>query len=126
MPSLRTSAQQIYVTSLLKCVPREGCEERVVTTADLDECYPFFSRELTITTPHYVLAVGEQTAVYLLDKMFKHLPYEQGESLELKIFDNPAFKIVPVATPDDLAARDEKTQKSYAESLCVLAARMGL
>ena len=30
------------------------------------------------------------------------LPYKKGDSLELRLFDNPAFKIVPVATPDEL------------------------
>lgn len=126
MPALRTSAELVYVTTLMKCVPRSGCDARAATAAELDACYPFLSRELTITTPHYVLAIGEETTGYLLDKMFKHLPYEQGESLELRIFDNPAFKIVPVATPEELAARDAKTQKAYAESLHALARKMGL
>ena len=62
------------------------------------------SKELTITTPHYVLTVGEETTRFLLGKLFKNRPYEPGDSLELQLFDNPAFKVVPVATPAGAAA----------------------
>lgn len=126
MPALKTSAELVYVTTLMKCVPRSGHDTRSATTAELDACYPFLSQEIAITTLHYVLAIGEQTAEHLLSKMFNHRPYEQGESLELHIFDNPAFKIVPVATPEEIAAHDAKTQKTYVESLRALARMMGL
>ena len=57
---------------------------------------------------------------------FKNLPYEAGDSLELRLFDNPAFKIVPVATPDELRERDAKARKEYVERLRALAQVMGL
>jgi uracil-DNA glycosylase family 4 len=126
MPALQESRDKVYVTALTKCVPRTACEIRLPEAAEQDNCYPFLSRELTITTPHYVLPVGEATARYLLGRMFKHRPYEQGDSLELRLFDNPAFKIVPVATPDELRARDAAARKEYAERLRTLAKVMGL
>ena len=72
-----------------------------------------------------MLAVGEETARYLLGKLFKDQPYAQGDSLELRVFDNPAFRVVPVATPDELRERDPKARKEYVERLRQLGARDG-
>jgi hypothetical protein len=44
----------------------------------------------------------------------------------LRLFDNPAFKIVPVAAPDELRERDPKARKDYVERLRALAQVMGL
>ena len=126
MPALTRSRDQVYVTALAKCVPRTDCARRGPHPQELDNCYPYLSRELTITTPHYVLTVGEETTRYLLGKLFKDQPYEQGDSLELRLFDNPAFKVVPVATPAELREREPKVRKEYAERLRQLAQVMGL
>ena len=126
MPALAEHPEKVYVTTLTKCVPRTDCDLRAPTAAEQDDCYPFLSKELTITTPHYVLPVGEAAARYLLKRLFKDLPYAPGDSLELRLFDNPAFKIVPVATPEELRARDEKARKDYGEHLRKLSQVMGL
>jgi uracil-DNA glycosylase family 4 len=126
MPALAKHADQVYVTTLMKCVPRTACEQRASKSGELDNCFAFFSKELTITTPHYVLAVGEETSRYLLGRLFRDLPFKKGDSLELRVFDNPAFKIVPVAAPQELGERDAKATKEYAERLRALAHVMGL
>jgi uracil-DNA glycosylase family 4 len=126
MPALRASANKVYVTTLMKCVARTGCEQRPPKAEELDACFHFLSAELTITTPHYLLAVGEDTARYLLRKLFKDLPYKPGDSLELRVFDNPAFRLVPVATPQELAARDPKARQAYGDKLLRLSQVMGL
>ena len=126
MPALTGHADQVYATTLVKCVPRTACEQRAPKPEELDNCFAFLSKELTITTPHYVLAVGEETSRYLLGRLFRDLPYKKGDSLELRVFDNPAFKIVPVATPQELRGRDTKATKEYAERLRSLAHVMGL
>ena len=126
MPALTQNPDKVYVTSLTKCVPHSGSEVREPSEPERDNCYPFLSRELTITTPHYVLPVGETTTRYLLKRLFKDLPYAPGDSLELRLFDNPAFKIVPVASPDELRSRDDKARKDYAEHLRRLTQVMGL
>jgi uracil-DNA glycosylase family 4 len=126
MPPLATAGDRVYVTTLAKCVPRTGCELRGARTQELDNCFPFLSTELTITTPHYVLSVGEETTRYLLRKLFKDLPYTNGDSLELRLFDNPSFKIVPVATPDELRQRDARALREYGDRLRSLAQVMGL
>jgi uracil-DNA glycosylase family 4 len=126
MPALASAADQVYVTTLVKCVARTRCELRLPTPDELGNCFPFLSTELTITTPHYVLAVGEQTSRYLLGRLFKNPPYANGDTLELRVFDNPAFKIVPVATPDELRRRDARARKAYTDRLRSLAQAMGL
>ncbi len=126
MPALAEHRDQVYVTTLVKCVPRSDCALRAPHPDELGNCYPYLSRELTITTPHYVLTVGEEATRYLLGRLFKDRPYAQDDSLELRLFDNPAFKVVPVATPDELRARDPKTRKEYTDRLRKLAQIMGL
>jgi DNA polymerase len=126
MPALAHSRDEVYVTALAKCVPRSDGAVRGPLQQELDSCWPYLSRELTITTPHYVLTVGEETTRYLLGKLFKDKPYAPGDSLELRLFDNPAFKVVPVATPDELRQRDLKARKEYTERLRQLAQVMGL
>ncbi len=126
MPALTAGRDQVYVTTLAKCVPRTDCALRGPKPEELEACYPYLSKELTITTPHYVLTVGEETTRFLLGRLFKNRPYEPGDSLELRLFDNPAFKVVPVATPAELAAKDTKARKEYAERLRSLAQVMSL
>lgn len=126
MPALATGADKVYVTTLLKCVPRTDCAVRAPRDGELEACFHFLSKELTITTPHYVLAVGEETARYLLHKLFKDPPYKPGESLEMRVFDNPAFRIVPIAEPGDLAALPTRARKEYTDKLRALAQVMGL
>jgi len=126
MPALATSRVRVYVTTLVKCVPRGEEGVRGPDAAELDACFDYLSREISITTPHYILAVGEETARFMLRRLFRHRPYAQGDALELRVFDNPAFKVVPVATPAELRARDAKEQKAYADRLRRLARLMGL
>ena len=116
----------MYVTALAKCVPRTGTTLRDPSPQNLENCFPYLSKELTITTPHYVLTVGEETTRFLLGKLFKSRPYEPADSLELKLFDSPSFKVVPVATPDELRQREPKVRKEYMERLRQLGQVMGL
>jgi uracil-DNA glycosylase len=126
MPALGESRERVYVTTLLKCVPRG---EKGVRPPDADEmkaCFDYLSREISITTPHYILAVGEDLTRFLLGKLFRDRPYSPGDALELRVFDNPAFKVVPVASPEELRGRDAKEQKQYRDRLRQLAQLMGI
>lgn len=116
----------VYATTLLKCVPRSGTDVRAPREDEQAACFEYLSREISITTPHHILAVGEPTARYLLKRLFRDLPYRQGDALELRVFENPAFSVVPVATPQDLRERDEKQRKAYRERLHALAQRLRL
>ena len=74
MPALAESRDKVYVTALAKCVPRSDGAVRGPSPQELEDCYPYLSKELTITTPHYVLTVGEETTRFLLGKLFKTRP----------------------------------------------------
>jgi uracil-DNA glycosylase family 4 len=126
MPALAASRDRLYVTTLVKCVPRDDAGLRLPAPAELENCFDYLSRELSITTPHYILAVGEDTTRLVLRKLFRDLPYAPGDALELRVFDNPAFKVVPVATPGELRERDAKQQRMYRERLRQLAQIMAL
>ena len=126
MPALGESRERVYVTTLLKCVPRG---EKGVRPPDADEmkaCFDYLSREISITTPHFILVVGEEATRFILGKLFRDRPYAPGDALELRVFDNPAFKVVAVATPGELRARDPKEQRQYRERLRQLAQLMGI
>ncbi len=126
MPALKEAGDKLYVTTLLKCVPRDVTGVRVPAPEEMDNCYPYVSKELSITTPHYILTIGEQTSRYMLRRLFTDQSHHEGGSLELRVFDNPAFRVVPIAEPDDLRRRDAKEQKDYADRLRALAQIMGL
>lgn len=125
LPAL-SAGGSVYCTTLTKCLGRGATGGRPPAPEEQDACYDHLSRELSITTPHYILAVGEPTARYLLRRLFRSRPYEPGDALELRVFDNPAFKVVPVATPAELAARNEKERKAYRDRLRQLGQLMGL
>jgi DNA polymerase len=126
MPALSGADDKVYATTLLKCVARNADGARSPRTEELDSCFPYLSRELSITTPHYILTVGEQATRYMLHRLFKDQPYREGDSLELRVFDNPAFRIVPVADPDELLARSAEERKEYGDRLKTLAQLMGI
>jgi uracil-DNA glycosylase family 4 len=126
MPSLRESRERIYVTTLLKCVPRDKDGVRAPDAKEMAACFDYLSREISITTPHYILAVGEELTRFLLGKLFRDRPHAPGDALELRVFDNPAFKVVPVATPEELRGRDAKEQRQYRDRLRQLAQLMGV
>jgi len=125
MPALEQSRERVYVTTLLKCVPRGEAGVRPPTPEEEDNCFDYLSREISITTPHYILAVGEETTRFVLRKLFRDRPDAPGDMLELRVFDNPAFKVVPVAAPEELRARDAKEQKRYRDRLRQLARALG-
>lgn len=126
MPALRASRERVYQTALLKCVTRDDVGVRAPSDQELDNCFPYLSREISITTPHYILTVGERASRYVLDRLFKHSPHAEGDSLELRVFDNPAFKVVPIADPRELRERDAAQRKEYAEHLAALSQAIGL
>jgi len=127
IPSLGNgSRDKAFCTTLLKCVPRSGRGVRDPRPEEQENCFAFLSKEISITTPHYIVAIGEKTTRFLLKKLFRDLPYSPDDALELRVFDSPGMRVVPIATPAELRARDAKTRKTYTERLHQLAALMGL
>lgn len=121
MPALNHAGDQLYCTTIVKCVPRSETGRRDPNTTELDHCFAHLSREISITTPHYILTVGEPATHYVLGRLFKTAPYRDGDALELRVFDNPAFRVIPLATPTELRARSDEERSQYVERLAKLA-----
>jgi|YelNatPaOPRAMG01_1025707.scaffolds.fasta_scaffold37103_3 DNA polymerase len=131
IPSLNNGGRdKAYFTSLLKCVPRSDFTPRPPSDQEKENCYPYLASEISITTPHYLVPIGAETARFVLGKLFAGAPdvteVHSSDPLALRCYDSPAFRIVPVASPEELTARDAKTRADYAERLHKLAALMGL
>ena len=91
-----------------------------------DNCFPYLSKELSITTPHYVLTVGEETTRYLLGKLFKDLPYEPGDSLELRCSTTRRSRSCRWRRRTSCASATRRRARSTRERLRSLAQVMGL
>jgi uracil-DNA glycosylase len=95
-------------------------------TAEQDNCYSFLSREISITTPHYVVPIGDEASRFLLGKLFGQGDAPDHDPLEVRVYDSPSFKVVPIAAPGEVAVREPRARDAYVKRLRCLAAVMGL
>jgi uracil-DNA glycosylase family 4 len=127
IPSLSNGGRaKAYFTTVVKCVPRSDCHMRRPNSAEQDNCYSFLSREISITTPHYVVPIGDEASRFLLGKLFGQADAADHDPLELRVYDSPSFKVVPIAAPGEVAVREPKARAAYVKRLRSLAAVMGL
>jgi uracil-DNA glycosylase family 4 len=127
IPSLSNGGRaKAYFTTVVKCVPRSDCHLRRPTSAEQDNCYSFLSREISITTPHYVVPIGDEASRFLLGKLFGQADAADHDPLEVRVYDSPSFKVVPIAAPGEIAVREPKARDAYVKRLRSLAAVMGL
>ena len=127
VPSLNNGGRESsFCTSLLKCVPRTGTALREPRAEEMENCFGYLAAEISITTPHYVVAIGRTAADFVLGKLFRAAPASAYDPLALRVVDSPAFRVVPVACEEELAGRDEKDRRDYANRLRSLASLMGL
>jgi len=119
------SDTDVYVTSLVKCVPRSGGETRQPLDVERDSCFAFLSAEISTITPHFLLPVGRETSAFILQRLFGQVV---AGSLPpaIRVLESPAFRVVPLASPDEIAALPEREQRQYVEQLRSLAARIGM
>ncbi len=127
IPSLGNGGgKNSFCTSLLKCVPRSGGTVREPRTEEMENCFGYLATEISITTPHYVVPIGMATADFVLGKLFREAPKDPRDALDLRVIDSPAFRVVPVASEQELAGRHEKERKDYVARLHSLASLMGV
>jgi uracil-DNA glycosylase family 4 len=119
-------AERSFCTSLLKCVPRSGGALRTPHLEEMENCFGYLTAEISITTPHYLVPIGRETAAFVLGKLFRETPSAGVDPLELRLIDSPAFRIVPLASEEELMGRGERERKDYVGRLRSLAALMGL
>ena len=84
------------------------------------------SREISITTPHYVVPIGDEASRFLLGKLFGEADAADHDPLEMRVYDSPSFKVVPIAAPGEIVVREPKARDAYVTRLRSLATVMGL
>jgi uracil-DNA glycosylase family 4 len=127
IPSLSNGGREkSYFTTVLKCVPRSERRLRRPRPDEQENCFTFLSSEISITTPHYIVPIGEETSRFLLGKLFRSAETTAHDPLDLRVYDSPAFRVVPIAAPSEVATRDPKERHEYVKRLRSLASLMGL
>ena len=127
MPTLLNGGRgKAYFTTVVKCVPRSDCHLRRPRPDEQDNCYSYLSREISITTPHYVVPIGDEASRFLLGKLFGQADAAEHDPLEVRVYDSPSFKVVPIAAPGEVAVREPKARDAYVKRLHSLATLMGL
>lgn len=98
--------KDIYLTYMVKCIPRNVDLTITIPRAEhINNCLPFLSREISITTPHLIISLGFDTSIYLLDNFFSlQRKYKNMNELHMKIFENPSFKVVSFRDPKEVIA----------------------
>jgi len=119
------SGTDVYVTSLVKCVPRSNGAVRQASDAERSSCYAFLSAEISTITPHFLLPVGRETSTFILERLFGQCVTEVLPP-PLRVLESPAFRVVPVASRREIGALPEREQRQYLEQLRSLAARIGI
>jgi uracil-DNA glycosylase family 4 len=127
VPALNNGGRdKSYFTTVVKCVPRSNSRVRKPRVQEKENCFGFLSREISITTPHYIVPVGDEATRFLLGKLFKTADTSKHDPLELRAYESPSFRVVPIAAPADIRKRDARTRDAYVKQLHRLASIMGL
>lgn len=127
IPALSNGGRsKAYVTTAVKCVPRSDRRLRRPHDDELENCFGFLSNEISTITPHFIVSVGEEASRFLLGKLFGDIDLDEHDALELRVFDSPGFRVVPIATPGEIGARGDAERHEYVKRLHTLAGLMGL
>jgi len=62
--SIGLKREDVYITNLLKCSPPEGRDPKV---EEINTCYDYVSRQITLVKPKIILAIGRVAAQRLLN-----------------------------------------------------------
>lgn len=127
VPALANGGREkSYFTTLVKCVPRSLERLRKPRVTEKENCFGFLSREISITTPHYIVPVGDEATRFLLGKLFKSADTSKHDPLALRVYESPSFRVVSIAAPRDIRRRDPRARGEYVKQLHSLTALMGL
>jgi len=112
----------IYLTYLVKCTPKkkvsahtgEKISDFAPKKVHKENCVPYLTKEITISTPHILISLGLDTTRFILKYFFSvNKKFEDMNELHMKIFKNPSFKLVPFYQPDDVTIHKKITMEKY-------------
>lgn len=126
LPGLSDDARSTtYVTALMKCVPRTRGRLRHPLDAERDACFSYLSAEISTITPHLLLPVGRETSAFILERLIGRA-VTSALPPGLRVLSSPSFRVVAIASPEELDDMTPRDRRRYVEQLRALAERLGL
>ncbi len=117
-------SKDVYITYLVKCTPKEnsasdaegGTVAAKSSKKHVNNCISFFSKEISIITPHIVISLGLDVSNIILEKYFSiDKKYRNMTKIHMRIFENPSFKLVPFYEPEDVILAKKIPEDKYFE-----------
>lgn len=112
----------IYLTYLVKCTPKkkvpahtgEKISEFAPTKVHKENCVPYLTKEITISTPHLLISLGLDTTRFILKYFFSiNKKFNDMDELHMKVFKNPSFKLASFYQPDYVTVLKKITMEKY-------------
>jgi len=116
-----------YLTYLVRCTPRKKkdgkvTEEKKPTAANIKNCISYLVQEISISTPHIIVALGLDVSNTLLQDFFSiGKKFSKMEDIHMRVFENPSFKLVPFFSPHDVKYEKIIPEEKYIEDFKSLA-----
>ena len=111
-----------YITYLVKCTPRKTVKKKGASSTEtiqplvkhINNCIPFLTKEISITTPHIIVSLGLDISNIILNRFFSvEKKYTNMEKIHMRTFENPSFKLVPFFDPRDVIVKGVITEERY-------------
>jgi len=126
VPRLAQDADaSVYVTALVKCVPRSERSLREPLESERDACFAYLSAEISTITPHLLVTIGRETSAFVLQRLFGRAD-ESALPPALRVVESPSFRVLALASPAEMAAMTGRERDRYVEQVRALAGRSGL
>jgi len=115
----------VYVTALVKCVPRSDGRLRDPLEAERDACFGYLSAEISTITPHLLVPIGRETSAFVLQRLFGRA-VDSALPPGLRVMESPSFRVLALASPAEMAAMPDRERSRYVEQVRALSGRLGL
>jgi uracil-DNA glycosylase family 4 len=110
-----SAENDVFLTYMVKCTPRKVSKLiNVMKPLDhhINNCFNYFTEEISIITPHLIISLGISTTKVILDKFFSiDKKVDNMALLHMRLFENPSFKLVPFFSPKAVFAGNISEEK---------------
>ena len=101
----------VFLTYLVKCSPGKKEEKdagsfrqgQIPSAKHIVNCLGYLTEEISIITPHIIIALGLSTSSIILERFFSiDKKSKDMAKLHMRLFENPSFKLVPFYSPKEV------------------------
>jgi uracil-DNA glycosylase family 4 len=119
-----------YITNLVKCTPVKPLKDTSGTgikyikpsKKHIDNCISFLNQEISIITPHIIVALGIDVSNIILQKFFSvEKKYRDMKKIHMRLFKNPSFKLVPFYDTKEVLVNGTIKEEEYVKDFESLA-----